>query len=1114
MSTLRIVHHRSNEANEHYLEVAFENGRLPRQTAAVHTEFELTDQEQEDLRWYLEEYLNYPIDPAPQIANRIEREMADVGARLFRSVLQSNDDTRDIWANVRNRLNETRIEIVTGVQEAASIPWELIRDHKTGIPLLLNSRSFVRAQPNASRRVTFPVLNNEPIRILLVICRPGGSEDVPFRSVAGKLIRSLKATNDSSLFQLRVLRPPTYAQLSRELRAARARGKPYHIIHFDGHGVFAGYDDMIGDIFPQMFADHRPGKHGYLVFENSKLPNNSELIDGIKLGALLVESDAPLLVLNACRSAHREPHKEPTDITDARENNPSRDVHADVRAFGSLAQEVMDAGAAGVVAMRYNVYVVTAAQFVSDLYVGLLNGHTLGEAVSLGRKQLHDSPLREVTYPPRTLQDWVVPIVYEAADLSLVPKSESRSTGRIPIAPTGSLGGPPETPGPLPPPPDMGFVGRDETLLALDRAFDEQTVVLLHAFAGSGKTATAAEFGRWYEVTGGTQRIVFSTFEHYLPLPGLLDTFSRAFSNILAEHHIQWLALDEKAQRETALQLLQHTEVLWIWDNVEPVTGFPSGTSSAWSEVEQQELLSFLHAARETKCKFLLTSRRDEQAWLGYLPARVTLPPMPMQDRIQLAHAVAQKHRVTFSDVGTWWSLLQYTQGNPLTITVLVNQAIRSKLTTKSQLDAFVDQLRAGEGSSFEEENQGYSRSLRASLSYGFNAAFSKKELRQLSLLYFFQGFIDLNNLYVQSLPEFGGLPALIGITHQKCIGLLQRAAEIGLATPLDNRHYLVHPALPWYLKSIFDKHYPASSSTRGATRLQATRAFVEAIAGAGEYYAGKYASGHRDVVEKLRDEEPNLLHAMQLASLHDWWKPLYKLMLALHSLYDHTGRRVELTRLVNKAIPKFVDPDTKRVLPGREDPWNFIMRTQAHFAIESRDFDVAESLAQNGVNWAREEVGKSEIQARSKAKHHRSKLAGLCSWLQLLGRAKFEKGDPDCIGLYEEDYRISIQLQDFPGAAITAMTLGHAYKDLPSVKDLKTARHWYRRAIKHRNPDDLLGRARGWYQLSLVAFERLKEAQNGKLPRRQIERLYRVSLTLVQRAAEATPRNAMNDLG
>ena len=55
----------------------------------------------------------------------------------------------------------------------------------------------------------------------------------------------------------------------------------------------------------------------------------------------------------------------------------------------------------------------------------------------------------------------------------------------------------------MPGPPDAGFFGRDETLLALDRAFDTQQMVLLHAFAGAGKSSTAAEFARWYHTTGG-----------------------------------------------------------------------------------------------------------------------------------------------------------------------------------------------------------------------------------------------------------------------------------------------------------------------------------------------------------------------------------------------------------------------------------------------------------------------------------------------------------------------------------------------------------------------------------------------------------------------------------
>ena len=117
-------------------------------------------------------------------------------------------------------------------------------------------------------------------------------------------------------------------------------------------------------------------------------------MDGPALGKLLVEADTPVLMLNACRSAHAALHAQPDVAKDVDES------HSQVRAFGSLAQEVMDAGVAGVVAMRYNVYVVTAAQFVADLYAALASGQTLGEAVSLGRKQLAAQPLREIAFEP------------------------------------------------------------------------------------------------------------------------------------------------------------------------------------------------------------------------------------------------------------------------------------------------------------------------------------------------------------------------------------------------------------------------------------------------------------------------------------------------------------------------------------------------------------------------------------------------------------------------------------------------------------------------------------------------------------------------------------------
>jgi hypothetical protein len=84
--------------------------------------------------------------------------------------------------------------------------------------------------------------------------------------------------------------------------------------------------------------------------------------------------------------------------------------------------------------------------------------------------------------------------------------------------------------------------------------------------------------------------------------------------------------------------------VLWIWDNVEPIAGFPAGTPSPWSAEEQKELADFLRAARGTKAKFLLTSRRDERDWLHNLPARIALPPMPFDESIEMTEELAKKH--------------------------------------------------------------------------------------------------------------------------------------------------------------------------------------------------------------------------------------------------------------------------------------------------------------------------------------------------------------------------------------------------------------------------------------------------------------------------------------
>ena len=705
----------SEGPDQHRVEIALEGGSQPRQTAVSRFPFALTPQDREDLRWYLEDFLQYPLDPAPTIAARIEQRMSGIGVELFNAIFQSADDARDLWANLRGQLNGTRVEIVTGVREATALPWELLRDPKTDAPLALEAQSFVRSSGNPARRVRMPQTAAGPIRILLAICRPRGGKDVPFRSVASRLLKGLSEAPPDAV-KLDVLRPPTFEELGRRLRAAKAEGEPYHILHFDGHG---GY----------LEDGPRKGEHGYLFFENPDLDANSQRVGGPALGELMAGTDVPVLVLNACRSAHAEPPPAPATVS----TGSGEDPHAAVRAFGSLAQEVVDAGAAGVVAMRYNVYVETAARFMAGLYGPLAQGQPLGEAVSLGRKQLADQPLRDIAYDPRPLQDWQVPVVYEAAPIALFPKRPKSAPLAISLAkPGGSpLAG-------LPPLPDSGFFGRDETLLALDRAFDNRKIVLLHAYAGSGKTTTAAEFARWYKLTGGVDGpVLFTSFEQYLPLPRVLDQVGRAFGEALEQSGVHWLTLSDTDRRGVALQVLRQIPVLWIWDNVEPVAGFPSGTPSTWSAGEQRELAAFLREARDTtKARFLLTSRRDERAWLADLARRIPVPPMPFQERVQLARALAVMHGHRLTDVEDWRPLLEFTQGNPLTVTVLVGQALRDGIRTAGQVEAFVGRLRAGEATFQDEAEEGRTRSLGASLGYGFDHAFNQAGRRQLALLH------------------------------------------------------------------------------------------------------------------------------------------------------------------------------------------------------------------------------------------------------------------------------------------------------------------------------------------------------------------------------------------
>jgi len=629
MPVLRLTQHTLDIDHRFRIEISLE-GLGARRTAVATVTPGVTDKDQNRIRWYMEEYLDHPVDPYPTLAAGVERRLTEMGKSLFAAIFEANRDTTRLWDSVCDRLSDVRVEMSAEIRQANAIPWELLRDPRTDSCLALTAAEFVRVQSQVGREPKLPSPQTEGrVRVLLVICRPGGRLDVPFRSVANRLVKGLTEAGDRDV-SLEVLRPPTFEQLGKVLRYASLQGKPYHIVHFDGHGLFVDQLQLeelrkLPAFDPNVLKIGTSGAHGYVCFEDAVRPNQVQPVDGTELGNLLYETAVPVLVLNACRCAHAE-SAAPAEPTTA-----GPDYADQVRSYGSFAQAVSDSGVAGVVAMRYNIYVATAAQFVGELYGALVEGQTLGHAVTLARKNLNEMRSRSIAGPPIELQDWLVPVVHEATPVQLFAPRPSGD----PLFDLGTRWNVEVPAEELPRMPDAGFFGRDETLLALDRAFDHRSLVLMHGYAGSGKTAAAAEFARWYARTGGVAGpVLFDSFEHYRPLHALIEKVGAVFAEPLRKRGIEWLATPTPQRRGLALRLLQMVPVLWIWDNIEPITGFPTGSESVWTAEEQQELADFLRALRDTKARVLLTSRREEIAWLGNLPMRVLVPPMPSRERL------------------------------------------------------------------------------------------------------------------------------------------------------------------------------------------------------------------------------------------------------------------------------------------------------------------------------------------------------------------------------------------------------------------------------------------------------------------------------------------------
>ena len=143
MAWLRVSQHQASASGRHLIELTADVPGLQQFQASVEIDFTLSSQDQEDIRWYLEDFLEFDDEPAPTLAHGIEVRIAEIGEKLFRSVFEASDESRALWAALLPHLASAYISIAANVLEATSIPWELLRAPKAGV-LCLRCRAMVR----------------------------------------------------------------------------------------------------------------------------------------------------------------------------------------------------------------------------------------------------------------------------------------------------------------------------------------------------------------------------------------------------------------------------------------------------------------------------------------------------------------------------------------------------------------------------------------------------------------------------------------------------------------------------------------------------------------------------------------------------------------------------------------------------------------------------------------------------------------------------------------------------------------------------------------------------------------------------------------------------------
>jgi len=828
----------------------------------------LTAKEREQIRWYLEEYWEWPYEQFLERGKKIEALLPALGKRLYHTVFGSVGAVSVLQAWRLQPLQpgmQRQVSIVSEIPRALSFPWELLHDEQGFLVLRTrNPVSLIRRLPQHELG-GFQTSFEPPLRILMITARPDDVGFIDPRSTARELLDEVQGQVEAGTIALEFLRPPTLRAL--RTRLSNAKLPAVQVLHFDGHGVFGEKQDRQGHTQPG-------GKpQGMLAFEDDD--GRLDLVEANDVAQVLQDSGVRLAVLDACQSA----------------------LGAADDAFSSVATRLIQGGVDAVVAMSASLLVASSTLFFEAFYRELVAGTPAPIAQERARQALHDDPRRHLLSrrrdeeaQPVELRDWWLPHYYQQRPLAL-RSTQQLSKPEAQLVPASS-----RLSESMPPEPRYGFSGRSRELLGAERHLLRGKLVVIYGFGGVGKTALVREAADWLTRTGMYAGACFVSFEH----GGDSATLLSALGTYLGVYDGHYNPNDKTAALARLKPALKEKPTLVIADNLESI--LPGGEAPVEAATRTHLWDALLELAK-LGAGVLLTTRDtnfgDGRLSPGKQVAHLALGGLYAEDAYTLASRLLvdlqiDRARAPYADLR---DLLQQLDHHPLAIQ-LVLPALRTIPLATIRAD-FAKLL-----PNFKDDTAtGRNRSLLASLDYSLQRL-SEEQRKLLPRLALFEGGASEDDLLaITEIPE-----AAWGTLRQALeqAALLTAEQIEGVRVPF----LRFHPVLTPYLRS-----------QPGADDAALRERYTQRYYGLARYLNFEDNRHPQPVRALVRKELPNLRRALELLLEEGELDATSEMADQIARFLDIFGllrERDELRRRMNEAVAA-KDTQKDRVLTPAE---------------------------------------------------------------------------------------------------------------------------------------------------------------------------------------------------